>query len=262
MDVSCIFQNLETSRSPLSALGNHAKGEEMMAGSRNSKVSVKEELHDVLVSHCSSSATRNTCTDTSAEYHEKKKLMSPLKESGAVEPSIEDLLKEHNRKVYKEKAKYNKHGRKIMGMKTSMVPDVVNSKQETNSGQTFPSTEVNKKGALTKIGDNKCNATRNCSSDVQSPDNLKFEVKALSLPGGVSDSITRLTTEMASGSSCEGVATDELSVQEMIEQHQRKVQSAKCKYDIHGRRIQSATPTFCPAPVTVSRWGRRTVYNL
>jgi len=44
----------------------------------------------------------------------------------------------------------------------------------------------------------------------------------------------------------------ELSIEELLKQHNKKVMASKCKYDSNGRRIQPANPMFCPAPCKVS----------
>jgi len=47
-------------------------------------------------------------------------------------------------------------------------------------------------------------------------------------------------------------ASEEISLEDLLKLHNRKVTVSKCKYDSNGRRIQPANPAFCPAPSKVS----------
>ena len=47
---------------------------------------------------------------------------------------------------------------------------------------------------------------------------------------------------------CEADDQVGMSLEEMLRQHNQKIMATQCRYDENGRRIRSATPTFCPAP--------------
>lgn len=193
-------------------------------------MSVANDMHGELrhQNSCSSSHAASDTIMRTCKVSQEKLLQSPLTESELAKPSIGDMLREHNKKVYKEKSKYDKYGHRVLGMKNT----VLNKQGSSVLGKSV-SGEANK---LTNI---------------ECPVSSTLTEKKTKEPDEISNVITKLNTEVASFSDCQSKTSDELSIQEMLVQHQKKIMSGKCKYDINGRRIQSGTPSFCPAPVSV-----------
>lgn len=177
--------------------------------------------------------------------------------TSTVKPSVSDLCLLNNSGITSQKSKATINRQKAEKMRSVDEQELTNTEYEKrqqlqdNEGNQYKSTIEEETKVISDL-----NSTYVCVENETEPLVTPATIVTTNNEENLSNKYFTLKWEdkdIVKKEDTREAEKEELSIEELLKKHNKKVISSKCKYDSNGRRIQAANPVFCPAPSEVSK---------